>query len=296
MKVLVAVDKSEESITALQSACLLLEQFDAKVDAVYVKPNESDTGAETLYAPFADHEQIKDWIEKEAEGVKNACEIGENGNIPSWPQVLSGDPADEILNKAQTQQYDLIVLGAQSHSFLKGFVLGTVHAKILHHAHQPVMIVRNYRPIQRILIAYRGSECDQDALDFIGLLLKKKRPTLTVLHVQEAARGENESVGRNCLMKAEQKLKEMDHIPEIKMVKGDFTDEILKEVATGRYDLVVLGAYGYNRPKYYGLISDEALNIARLTTRPVLVFRNAENETNKPVNASREWYGYHSRR
>jgi hypothetical protein len=37
---------------------------------------------------------------------------------------------------------------------------------------------------------------------------------------------------------------------------------------------VVLGAYGHRRPKYLKMISDEALNIVRLTTRPVLVYRD----------------------
>ena len=50
-------------------------------------------------------------------------------------------------------------------------------------------------------------------------------------------------------------------------------EEVLKEVALGRYDLLVLGAYGHQRPKYLKVISDEALNLARLTTRPVLVYR-----------------------
>jgi len=36
----------------------------------------------------------------------------------------------------------------------------------------------------------------------------------------------------------------------------------------------VLGAYGHNRPRYLNLISDEALNLARLTTRPILVYRD----------------------
>jgi hypothetical protein len=47
---------------------------------------------------------------------------------------------------------------------------------------------------------------------------------------------------------AEQKLKEFEHAPDTKMTIDDFTDEILKEVATGRYDPVVLGACGYKRP------------------------------------------------
>lgn len=51
-------------------------------------------------------------------------------------------------------------------------------------------------------------------------------------------------------------------------------DEILKAVAVERYDLLVLGAYGHQRPKYLKIISDEALNLVRLTTRPVLVYRD----------------------
>ncbi len=42
---------------------------------------------------------------------------------------------------------------------------------------------------------------------------------------------------------------------------GDFVEEILKEVAVNRHDLVVLGAYGHKRPKFLRLISDEALNL-----------------------------------
>lgn len=281
MKVLVAVDKSEESQKALKYACHLLEHFDAQVDAVYVKPDESDIGAETLYAPFAGQEQISAWIEKEADAVAeevlSSCEVCESGKVPCWPKILSGDPADEILHMADSQKYDMIVLGAQGHSFLKGFILGAVHAKILHHARQPVLIVRNFRPIHRILIAYRGSACDQDALGFIGLMTQKRKPEITILHVQESETGEDESGAQTCLFNAERKLKEFEHSPDTKMTKGDFTDEILKEVATGRYDLVVLGAYGHKKPKYLSLISDEALNIARLTTRPVLVFRDTAN-------------------
>jgi hypothetical protein len=36
----------------------------------------------------------------------------------------------------------------------------------------------------------------------------------------------------------------------------------------------VLGAYGHKRPKYLKVISDEALNLVRWTTRPVLVYRD----------------------
>ena len=67
--------------------------------------------------------------------------------------------------------------------------------------------------------------------------------------------------------------------PIKKLAKGDFVDEILKAVAVERYDLLVLGAYGHQRPKYLKIISDEALNLVRLTTRPVLVYREPSDKT-----------------
>jgi nucleotide-binding universal stress UspA family protein len=149
-----------------------------------------------------------------------------------------------------------------------------VHAKILHHARQPVLIVRDYRPIKRVLIAYRGSQCDQGALQFVAPLLSKKQPEVSVLHVQETETGESEEFAQACLLQGDQTLKQLGHTPITKMAKGDFVDEILKDVVVERYDLIVLGAYGHKRSKYLKVISDEALNLARWTTRPVLVYRD----------------------
>jgi nucleotide-binding universal stress UspA family protein len=72
----------------------------------------------------------------------------------------------------------------------------------------------------------------------------------------------------------EDTLKQPGYTPTKKMAQGDFMDEILKAVAVERYDLLVLGAYGHQRPKYLKMISDEALNLVRLSTRPVFVYRD----------------------
>lgn len=285
MKILAAVDKSEESQTAIKYICHLLEHFDAKVDALYVKPDESEIAAETVYMPFVGKQDLSAWLAKETEAVGEqiltSCTTCGPGNIPCWPRIVTGEPADEILNIAHTEGYDMIVLGSQGSSSLKGFFLGTVHAKVLHHAQKPVLIVRNFRPVQRVLVAYRGSDCDQKSLEFTAYLLSKKKPEINVLHVQETGRQESSEVAQSCLIQAEKTLLDLNHAPISKSAKGDFVEEILKEVATGRYDLIVLSAYGHRRPKYHKLISDEALNIARLTTRPVLVYRDMGPDTGK---------------
>jgi|YNPNPStandDraft_1061719.scaffolds.fasta_scaffold00250_4 nucleotide-binding universal stress UspA family protein len=277
MKILVAVDRSEESQIALRYTCHLLEHFEAEVDAVYVKPDVVEAALDGAYAPFtttADVQRaIEDDAQKALEGIIEACEACLGAKIPCEPRVAVGDPAEEILSLANEGGYDMIVLGSHGRSSLRGFLLGAVHAKILHHASQPVMILRNFRPVQKILVAYRGSKCDQGALEFIAPLFTKRRPQITVMHVQETELGEKEESARACLLSGEVALRAKGFAPATKLAKGDFVDEILKAVAVERYDLLVLGAYGRRRPKYLKMISDEALNLVRLTTRPVLVFR-----------------------
>jgi nucleotide-binding universal stress UspA family protein len=278
MKILVGVDKSEESQQALRYVCHLLEHFEAEVDGLYVKPNLVESVADTSYAPFTTREDVEKAInveaEKTVEEIFESCSICLGGKVPCAPLVAIGDPADEIINTANEGHYDLIVLGSQGRSSLRGFLLGSVHAKILHHALQPVLIMRNFRPIQKILVAYRGSQCDQGALEFIAPLFAKTKPEITILHVQETKLGETSEFAEACLLTGEDTLKEFGITPIKKLAQGDFVDEILKAAAVERYDLLVLGAYGHKRTKYLKLISDEALDLARLSTRPVLVYRD----------------------
>lgn len=278
MKILVGVNKSEESQLALRHACHLLEHFEAEVDALYVKPDVVEMAREGAYAPFTTSGDMERELEKDAnkvvEEIFEACEVCLGGKVPCDPLVAIGDPADEILHAADAGGYDLIVLGGPSRSTLRGLLMGAVHNKVLNYAKQPVLIVRNYREIKRILVAYRGSSCDQGALEFIAPLFVKKKPEITILHVQETERGESPEFAQACVMTGRDTLRELGYEPVTKLAQGDFEEEILKEVAVGRYDLVVLGAYGHKHPRYLPVISDEALNLARLTTRPVLVFRD----------------------
>lgn len=277
MKILVGVDKSEESQLALRYACHLLEHFPAEVDALYVRPDVVEMTMEGGYAPFTTRGEIERELERDEDRVVDeiieACEVCLGGKIPCEPQVAVGDPAEQILRAADEGAYDLIVLGGRGRSALKGLFLGAVSVKVLHHAKQPVLIVRNYREIERILVAYRGSHCDQGALEFIAPLFAKKNPEITIMHVQETGRGESEEFAQACVTTGRETLAKLGYEPVTKTTKGDFEEEVLKEVAVQRYDLVVLGAYGHQHPKYLPVISDEALDLARLTTRPILVYR-----------------------
>jgi nucleotide-binding universal stress UspA family protein len=276
MKVLVAVDKNPETYMGLRYACHLLNKLDARVDALHVTPDLADVVAES-YAPFLTKDGLENAVEADVQSVEEqfryACEPCADAKIPCELQVTSGDPAEEILNAAQ-DGYDMIVLGSHEQSSLKGLLLGAVHAKILHYAQQPVLIVRQFREVRSVLVVYRGSQNDEAALSFVAPLLTGKNAAISLLHVQETGQRESDEFARASLQRGAQILRDFDYEPITKMVKGDVVEEILKDVAVHRYDLIVLGAYGHQRPKYLKLISDEALNLARLTTRPILVYRN----------------------
>lgn len=278
MKILVAVDESQEARIALHYTCHLLDHFDAEVDAVFVKPDVLKIALEDFDIPFIKKKDTKAKIEAKASEVEQeivkACEICLAGKVPCEPRVIVGEPADEILNAADAGHYDMIVLGSHGRSSLKGFLLGTVHSKILHHASVPVMIVREMHEIHKVLVVYRGTHCDQAALRFIAPLLARKNPEIHVLHVQETALGESEEFAENCLLQGENILKKLGHTPALKAGEGDFVDETLKEIMIGDYDLLVLGAYGHERPKYLRVLGDEAIHIVNRTTRPVLVYRD----------------------
>ncbi len=276
MKVLVAVDKNPETYTGLRYACHLLSEINAQVDALHVTPDLADVVADS-YAPFVTKDGLEHALEADVQAVeeqfREACEPCLEARIPCELRVVSGDPADEILNAAQ-DDYDMIVLGSHEQSSLKGLLLGAVHAKILHYAQQPVLIVRQFREIRHVLVVHRGSQTDEAALSFIAPVLASKKAKISLLHVQETGQLETDEFARASLQRGVQILREFDYDPITKSVKGEFVEEILKDVAVHRYDLIVLGAYGHKRPKYLKLISDEALNLARLTTRPILVYRN----------------------
>ena len=276
MKVLVAVDQDLESRLALRYACHLLEHFDAEVDAVHVKKDVGNIILEDYDIPFLkkDHKkQIEEQAKEVEEAISDACEICLEGKVPCKPRILVGDPAEVIIREANDKDVDLIVLGCHRCSALREMLLGQVHTQVIHHANRPVLIVRELRNIHRVLVAYSGSSCDQEALNFIGPMLRKKKPEITLMHVRDTDDEESEEFADACVLKGTSTLKKLKHRPQTKLVEGNVVEEVVREIALNNYDLVVLGAQGFGKSGHFNILSDRTLQIIRRTARPVLLFR-----------------------
>lgn len=79
----------------------------------------------------------------EAEAIleKALSIIGDVGT-PVKTTILEGQPAEAILNVAETRQADLIVMGSRGLGQLAGLLLGSQSQKVVSHATCPVLIVR----------------------------------------------------------------------------------------------------------------------------------------------------------
>lgn len=57
-------------------------------------------------------------------------------------ETRNGDYADEILDAAEEQEADLIVVGSRGLGVVRGAVLGSISQKVLHYAAQTVVAVK----------------------------------------------------------------------------------------------------------------------------------------------------------
>lgn len=77
-----------------------------------------------------------------ADGEKTACDLGvKQENIELMAR--HGDPSNELLQAAKARKAGLLVIGAQGHSAVERFFLGSVAQRAVMHAPCPVAVVRS---------------------------------------------------------------------------------------------------------------------------------------------------------
>ena len=74
--------------------------------------------------------------------LKESAEKAQEAGVDVETFAREGDPADAILDVAEEQNADLIVVGNKGMTGAKRFLLGSVPNKVSHHAPCSVMIIR----------------------------------------------------------------------------------------------------------------------------------------------------------
>jgi nucleotide-binding universal stress UspA family protein len=141
--IVVGTDGSDTARQAVREAIELACGVGARLDVV------------SAYEPVPDHRlraesrQVPDdlqWMVNPREDVdatlEHAAEEAREAGVRVRIFAREGDPADAILDVAEEQAADLIVVGNKGMTGAKRFLLGSVPNKISHHAPCSVLIVR----------------------------------------------------------------------------------------------------------------------------------------------------------
>ena len=143
-KILVPLDGSEfsecslEHVKAVAKACRTKEVVLLRV--IEPHPQTADIGGLTAEKWYRDA-QIKAKTEIERYISRVADKLKKEG-IAAKGVVISGPAADEILDYANNNQMDLIIMSTHGRTGVSRWVLGSIAEKIIRHSAVPVLIAR----------------------------------------------------------------------------------------------------------------------------------------------------------
>ena len=141
--IVVGTDGSDTASEAVRQAIELAKAIGAKLQIVSAYEPVSDTRLREERQQIPEDMQ---WMVNPREDVDNTLAAAEEELKEAGVDVAvfarQGDPADAILDVAEEQDADLIVVGNKGMTGAKRFLLGSVPNKVSHHAPCSVMIIR----------------------------------------------------------------------------------------------------------------------------------------------------------
>jgi nucleotide-binding universal stress UspA family protein len=135
-KVLVAIDGSSSADRAFSRSLYLADKCDSKLDIVHVVPCEFGGDSARTF------ELVEELKAKGKEILEECNKVAVKSNVTIRTISELGDPAKIIIGLADTNNYDLIIMGSRGRSAFKELLLGSVTLKVMHHAKCPVMVIR----------------------------------------------------------------------------------------------------------------------------------------------------------
>lgn len=141
--ILVGTDGSETAQEAVRQSIDLARALGARLHVVSAY---APLPAQRLRSERAEVPQDVEWMVNPREEVdatlKEAADQAEAAGLKVETFARQGDPADAILDVAEEQGSDLIVVGNKGMTGAKRFLLGSVPNKVSHHAPSSVLIIR----------------------------------------------------------------------------------------------------------------------------------------------------------
>jgi len=140
-KILVTLDGSELAERALKPAFSLAEKFGAEIVLLRVPLTQHYVSMSSGSGVLLPEENVER-DQQETEAYLRAVKTRWLGSAPKIrAEAISGEPAAVILDVAETEAADLIVMSTHGRSGLSRLLYGSVAESVLRGARSPVLLV-----------------------------------------------------------------------------------------------------------------------------------------------------------
>jgi nucleotide-binding universal stress UspA family protein len=139
-KILLPVDGSKSAIhAALHVAGIAAMVPELQVHLLNVQPPGDDWMVRRMVKPEELVTMEKEWGESAFAPIRDILKAA---GLSCTEHIEQGETADTIARVARELDCDQIIMGSHGRTALGGFLLGSVVAKVLHLADQPVTLVK----------------------------------------------------------------------------------------------------------------------------------------------------------
>ena len=185
-KILWATDFSDEAQEALVYADAFARTFDAELVALHVVPDFSPALYNTAQVIKGELVRRVDRLKKEA--AERLQSIQTAKEISFTPLVVEGNAAKKIIEVAEAQKVDLIVMGKKGLSALEKLFIGSIANQVLRNSPAPLLLTKKKsdKPsFKKILVPTDFSDFEEIERDFAWKLAQGFDSELMFLHVLE---------------------------------------------------------------------------------------------------------------
>jgi nucleotide-binding universal stress UspA family protein len=258
-KIMVPLDGSELAEVTLWYAARLAERLGSSITLVNVSyPND-------ITSPHMYQRYLEDTLARVKDLAKTVA--GKNGGAVTVDyKMLRGDPAEEIVDYADKQKFDLIILSTQGKSGIKRWAMGNVANKVVRATRKQVLIIRAKGPkpdvyrdsLTKVLVPVDGSRESESILMYVTEMSTKLNLEVTLLHIwprhtdiysptsfktrEKIEKREKEYVQRLVDRLKNEGINASGDFREV--MQGSEAEEIIKLAEEGEFSMVAMATHG----------------------------------------------------
>jgi nucleotide-binding universal stress UspA family protein len=185
-KILWSTDFSDEAQEALLYAGAFAKAFNAKIVALHVVPDISPALYDAALVVKGELAKRVAYVKRETQ--KKFDSLKKAKNLEFKTLIKEGNPAKKIIETAEEEKADLIVLGRRGLSAIEKLFIGSVANQVLRNSSIPLLLTKKKsgKPrFKKILVPTDFSAQEEAEREFAWKLAKGFDSDLTLLHVLE---------------------------------------------------------------------------------------------------------------